>query len=99
MIDLDDLDNFKQTGLYHPRNEHDACGIGAIANIKGIRSHKLIRDALTILENLEHRGGAQKNSGDGAGVLIQIPHKFFKTQNLGFPLPDEGDYALSLIHI
>ena len=99
MIDLDDLYNFKQTGLYHPRNEHDACGIGAIANIKGIRSHKLIRDALTILENLEHRGGAQKNSGDGAGVLIQIPHKFFKTQNLGFPLPDEGDYALAQIFL
>ena len=63
-------------------NEHDACGIGAIANIKGIKSHQLIQDALTILKNMEHRGGAEENSGDGAGVLIQIPHKFFKTQNV-----------------
>ncbi|WP_258864962.1 glutamate synthase-related protein [Helicobacter sp. MIT 14-3879] len=98
-MDLDNIHSFKQHGLYHPRNEHDSCGIGAIANIKGIKSHQLIKDALTILENLEHRGGAQKNSGDGAGVLIQIPHKFFKTQNLHFILPDEGDYALAQIFL
>nr|WP_233707798.1 glutamate synthase large subunit [Helicobacter aurati] len=98
-MDLDNMQHFTQNGLYHPRNEHDACGIGAIANIKGIKSHKLIKDALTILENLEHRGGAQKNSGDGAGMLIQIPHKFFKTQNLHFTLPDEGDYAVAQIFL
>ncbi|WP_233708827.1 glutamate synthase large subunit [Helicobacter muridarum] len=98
-MDLDNVQDFKQNGLYNPRNEHDACGIGAIANIKGIKSHKLIKDALTILENLEHRGGAQKNSGDGAGMLIQIPHKFFKTQNLNFDLPDEGDYSVAQIFL
>lgn len=99
MIDLDNMTDLKQYGLYNPKNEHDACGIGAIANIKGIKSHQLIQDALTILKNMEHRGGAEENSGDGAGVLIQIPHKFFKTQNLGFELGDEGDYALAQLFL
>lgn len=99
MIDLDNLENNESKGLYNPKNEHDACGIGAIANIKGIKSHKLIKDALVILENMEHRGGSYKNSGDGAGVLIQIPHKFFKTQNLGFTLGDEGEYAVAQIFL
>ncbi len=99
MIDLDTIQNFQQQGLYNPNNEHDACGIGAIANIKGIKSHQLIQDALTILKNMEHRGGAEENSGDGAGVLIQIPHKFFKTQNLGFEIGDEGDYALGQLFL
>nr|WP_034574261.1 glutamate synthase-related protein [Helicobacter saguini] len=98
-MDLDNVQGNGNTGLYNPKNEHDACGIGAIANIKGIKSHKLIQDALVILENMEHRGGSYKNSGDGAGVLIQIPHKFFKTQNLGFKLPDEGEYAVAQIFL
>ena len=69
----------EKAGLYDPSFEHDACGIGAIANIKGIKSHKVLDDALNILVNLEHRGGigAEENTGDGAGVLLQIPHEFF----------------------
>lgn len=83
--------------LYHPQNEHDACGIAAVANIRGIASYKVICDALEILMNLEHRGGvgAEENSGDGAGILIQIPHDFFKTQELGFELPKKGNYAVA----
>ncbi|MGL5379510.1 glutamate synthase large subunit [Clostridium sp.] len=90
-------------GLYQPSFEHDACGIGAIANIKGLKSHKIVEDALTILENLEHRGGtgAEENTGDGAGILMQIPHRFFKeaTQKLGFILPNEGDYAVGMFFL
>lgn len=96
-MDLD-LHN-ERIGLYNPKNEHDACGIGAIVNIKGIKSHKLVKDSLTILHNLVHRGGAEFGSGDGSGVLIQIPHKFFKSKALNFTLPDEGDYALAQIFV
>ncbi len=69
-------------GLYDPRREHDACGIGLIANINNLKSHKIIADGLSILRNLEHRGavGADPKAGDGAGVLIQIPHAFFAGQ-------------------
>ena len=76
-------------GLYDPRREHDACGVGLIANINNIKSHKIITDGLSILRNLEHRGavGADPKAGDGAGVLLQIPHAFFsppRRQRLGF---------------
>ena len=88
-------------GLYDPSYEHDACGIGIVANIKGIKSYSIIDDALTILENLRHRGaeGADANSGDGAGILVQIPHQFFcrECDVLGFSLPDEGDYGVGMI--
>jgi len=88
-------------GLYSPSYEHDACGIGAIAQIKGIRTHKTIKDALDILIHLEHRGGtgAEDNSGDGAGILFQIPHKFFKNEILGFELPEEYDYAVGQLFL
>jgi len=88
-------------GLYDPSYEHDACGIGAIAQIKGIRTHKTIKDALDILIHLEHRGGtgAEDNSGDGAGILFQLPHKFFKNEILGFDLPDEYDYAVGQLFL
>lgn len=91
------LETHQNLGLYDPKNEHDACGIAAVANIRGIASYKVICDALEILMNLEHRGGAgaEENSGDGAGILIQIPHDFFKTQDLGFELPKKGDYAVA----
>lgn len=89
----------EKMGLYDPCFEHDACGIGAITNIKGIKSHKTLQDALDILVNLEHRGGigAEENTGDGAGVLIQIPHKFFvkEAKNLGFTLPEQGQYGVA----
>ena len=66
-------------GLYNPRNEHDACGIGLLANINNIKSHRVVKDALGILKNLEHRGavGADPKAGDGAGIMIQIPHELF----------------------
>ncbi|WP_238886738.1 glutamate synthase large subunit [Clostridium sp. YIM B02551] len=93
----------KKTGLYSPSFEHDACGIGAVANIKGEKSHKVLQDALNILVNLEHRGGigAEENTGDGAGVLFQIPHRFFKEegQKLGIILPNEGEYAVAMLFL
>ena len=84
----------KEQGLYHPSREHDACGVAFIANIKGKKSHQLVQDALSILKNLTHRGaaGADPLTGDGAGILLQIPHEFFKAQ-LPFELPKAGDYA------
>jgi len=85
-------------GLYDPRNEHDACGLGFIANIKGVKSHKVVTDGIRILENLEHRGatGADPLMGDGAGILVQIPHDFMSDacSTLGFELPKAGDYSL-----
>ena len=67
------------SGLFDPKREYDACGVGFIANLKGVASHQMVKDALYILENLEHRGavGADPIAGDGAGLLIQIPHAFF----------------------
>ncbi len=88
-------------GLYDPRNEHDACGIGLLANINNIKSYKTVRDGLRILENLEHRGavGADPKAGDGAGILIQIPHDFFaaETKKLGFELPAAGQYGVGFL--
>jgi glutamate synthase (NADPH/NADH) large chain len=78
-------------GLYTPELEHDACGIGFIANINGLKTNQTLSDALTMLENMEHRGGkgASPKTGDGAGVLLQIPHEFFveESTRLGFTLP------------
>ncbi|MCE2825202.1 MAG: glutamate synthase subunit alpha, partial [Sediminibacterium sp.] len=88
-------------GLYDPAFEHDACGIGFVANIKGIKSHQNISDALTVLENMEHRGasGFEKNTGDGAGLMIQIPHEFFFDEciKLGAHLPNFGKYAVGVL--
>ena len=85
-------------GLYDPSNEHDACGLGFIANIKGTKSHRIIEDGIRILENLEHRGatGADPLMGDGAGILVQIPHEFLEEEcrALGFDLPKAGNYSL-----
>lgn len=88
-------------GLYHPSYEHDACGIGFVANIKGSKSHQNISDALTVLENMEHRGacGCDANSGDGAGIMIQMPHEFFFDEcvKLGVHLPSFGKYGVGVI--
>jgi len=85
-------------GLYDPALDKDSCGVGFIANIKGHKSHQIIEDGLRILCNLEHRGavGADPRMGDGAGILVQIPHKFFtkKTAELGITLPGAGEYAV-----
>ena len=87
-------------GLYRPEFEHDACGIGALAHLKGERSHQMIDDALSVLVNLEHRGGKglEHNTGDGAGILFQVPHHFFRkeAQKCGHLLPDEGDYGVAM---
>src|SRR5262244_1616983 len=88
-------------GLYDPALDKDSCGVGFIADIKGRRSHKLIEDALAILCNLEHRGavGADPRAVDDAGILVQIPHKFFakKVDRLGFSLPKPGEYAVGAL--
>ncbi len=90
-------------GLYDPRNEHDACGIGFVANINGSRSHQIIRQALTILDNLAHRGGSgsEINTGDGAGILIQIPHKFFEQEctKAGISLPAPEEYGVGMVFL
>ena len=88
-------------GLYDPALDKDSCGVGFIADIKGRKSHQLIEDGLRILCNLEHRGavGADPRMGDGAGILVQIPHKFFakKTIELGIKLPKPGEYAVGYL--
>lgn len=88
-------------GLYDPAFEHDACGIGLVANIKGRKSHQHISDALTILENLEHRGacGCEENTGDGAGISFQIPHEFLFGEciKLGIKLPESGNYGVGML--
>ncbi len=88
-------------GLYDPSLEHNSCGVGFVADIKGRKSHQIVEDGLTILLNLEHRGavGADPRAGDGAGILVQIPHKFFvrKARELGFELPAPGGYAVGYL--
>ncbi|MCH9639431.1 MAG: glutamate synthase subunit alpha, partial [Betaproteobacteria bacterium] len=90
-------------GLYDPAFEHDACGIGFVVNIKGKPSHQIITQALTILQNLDHRGacGHEKNTGDGAGILLQIPHAFFQhtCKGLGFSLPKPGQYGAGMVFL
>ncbi len=88
-------------GLFDPRHEKDSCGVGFIADIKGRKSHKIVEDAIDILCNLEHRGavGADPRAGDGAGILVQIPHKFFvrKAEELDIHLPEPGHYAVGYV--
>lgn len=88
-------------GLYDPAFEHDACGMGFVVNIKGVKTHQIIEDALTVLENLSHRGAssADENTGDGAGIMVQIPHEFFARECsvLGFDLPEPGQYGVGMI--
>jgi len=102
-----EFENEDTKGLFDPKREHDACGVGFIADLKGRKSHQIVADALSILENLEHRGavGADPLAGDGAGILIQIPHEFLKAEcaahgytldeakKAGFKLPKPGEYA------
>ncbi len=87
-------------GLYHPRDEHDACGMGLVANIRGEKSHEIIRKGLEVLINLTHRGaaGCDPETGDGAGILIQIPHTFFVREcaELGMTLPEPGAYGVAM---
>ncbi|MFE7132528.1 glutamate synthase large subunit [Streptomyces sp. NPDC057638] len=84
-------------GMYDPRNEHDACGVGFVANLTGVASHELAEQALTVLRNLEHRGatGSEPDSGDGAGILLQVPDVFLR-EVAGFELPAAGSYAVGI---
>ncbi|MQX92571.1 hypothetical protein GHK63_24275, partial [Sinorhizobium meliloti] len=88
-------------GLYDPRNEHDACGVGFVAHLKGEKSHQIVRDGLFMLENLTHRGavGADPLMGDGAGILVQIPDRFFREEmaKQGVTLPKAGEYAVGYL--
>ncbi|MGK5729677.1 glutamate synthase large subunit [Streptomyces sp. URMC 124] len=86
-----------QQGMYDPRNEHDACGVGFVATLTGEASHALVQQALTVLRNLEHRGatGSEPDSGDGAGILMQIPDAFLR-EAAGFALPEPGAYAVGI---
>ena len=88
-------------GLYDPRFEHDACGVGFVVNIKGEKSREIVDQALTVLQNLDHRGacGCEENTGDGAGILMQVPDAFFRRacKGLGFHLPDAGEYGVGMI--
>ncbi|MFM7875314.1 MAG: glutamate synthase large subunit, partial [Microcystis panniformis] len=92
----------RKQGLYDPQFEHDACGVGFIVHKTGKKSHDIVEQALTILLNLDHRGacGAEKNTGDGAGILCQIPDLFFRkvTSNLGFTLPAAGEYGVGMLY-
>ncbi|MFE4369943.1 glutamate synthase large subunit [Streptomyces sp. NPDC056835] len=84
-------------GMYDPRNEHDACGVGFVATLTGVASHALVEQALTVLRNLEHRGatGSEPDSGDGAGILLQVPDAFLR-EVAGFELPEAGSYAVGI---
>ncbi len=90
-------------GLYDPRNEHDSCGVGFVVNIAGNRSHKLVRQAFEVVLNLSHRGacGCEANTGDGAGMLLQLPHKFLKKAagTLGIDLPEAGAYGVGMVFL
>ena len=93
----------KKQGLYDPAHEHDACGVGFVVNIKGERSHDIVAKGLQVLDNLTHRGacGCDARTGDGAGILLQIPHEFFasKTAALGFQLPARGEYGVGQVFL
>ncbi|MFZ4277407.1 glutamate synthase large subunit [Streptomyces arboris] len=86
-----------QQGMYDPRNEHDACGVGFVATLTGVASHELVEQALTVLRNLEHRGatGSEPDSGDGAGILCQVPDAFLRAET-PFELPEAGAYAVGI---
>ncbi len=95
------MKDFSNIGLYDPSFEKDSCGVGFVANIKGRKSHQIVSDALTMLERMAHRGacGCEPNTGDGAGILIQVPHEFFNSEcsKLGMKLPAFGQYGVGLV--
>lgn len=88
-------------GLYREQFEHDNCGIGAVVNSRGIKSHRTVENALRIVENLEHRAGkdAEGKTGDGVGILLQISHRFFKrvAKEEGFDIGEERDYGIAML--
>src|SRR4051812_19881768 len=90
-------------GLYDPRHEHDACGVGFVVDLKARKSHDIVRQAVQILVNLEHRGacGCETNTGDGAGILMQTPHDFLvkECDRLSIRLPAPGEYGVGLVFL
>ncbi|MDE6306753.1 MAG: glutamate synthase subunit alpha, partial [Muribaculaceae bacterium] len=89
----------KQQGLYDPCNEKDACGVGLLVNIRGVKSHQLVEKGLQVLEHMVHRGaeGADPDTGDGAGIMVQIPHEFILLQ--GIAVPEKGRYGSGLVFL
>ncbi len=100
---LEHVPRLTKQGLYDPQFEHDACGVGLVANINGVKAHSIIEQGIEVLENLEHRGacGADPETGDGAGILVQMPHEFFVREcaGLGFDLPAPGDYGVGMVFL
>ncbi len=100
---MDPLKELARKGLYSPEHEHDACGVGVVADIQGRQSHRIIQEGLQVLINLGHRGatGSDPETGDGAGVLIQTPHALFHTESkrLGFQLPEDGHYGVGMVFL
>ena len=98
-----EIETATRDGLYDPTNEHDACGVGFVAHIKGRKAHSIVQQGLKILENLDHRGavGADKLMGDGAGILIQIPDEYYRAEMaaLGIELPPPGEYGVGMIFL
>ena len=93
-------EGFQRSGLYDPALEHDACGIGAVVDIQGRKTRQTVDDALKIVEKLEHRAGkdAEGKTGDGVGILLQIPHTFF-VKEVSFPLGGERDYGVGMFFL
>ncbi len=93
----------KAQGLYDPAHEHDACGVGFVVHMKGKKSHQIVTDALTVLKNLTHRGacGCETNTGDGAGILLQVPHNYLSKETAaeGFKLPTYKDYGVGMVYL
>ena len=100
---MNSLKELAQSGLYSPEQEHDACGVGMVANIQGAKTHSIIQESLQVLVNLGHRGasGSDPDTGDGAGILVQMPDAFFRqaTADAGFVLPPEGEYGVGMVFL
>ena len=92
------MEKIERQGLYQSDYEHDACGVGMVVNIHGGKSHELVDNALKVLENMEHRGAETRDkTGDGAGIMVQIPHEFILLQ--GIPVPEKGKYGTGLVFL
>ena len=93
----------EKQGLYDPANEHDACGVGFIVDLKGRKSHAIVQQAIQILTNMAHRGacGCEKNTGDGAGIVLQMPHGFFESEcaKIGMKLPAYEEYGVGTVFL
>jgi glutamate synthase (NADPH/NADH) large chain/glutamate synthase (ferredoxin) len=98
-----EIQHLQDHGLYSSAQEHDACGVGFVAHIKGVKSHDIVKNALKILENLDHRGavGADKLMGDGAGILLQLPDALYREEmaSQGVTLPPPGEYGVGMVFL